>query len=152
MKTQGSTTDLILSWLDSQLTVQEISTMLRQGLKPIIVVLNNDGYVIERLIHGPERKYVRRQIHFLHPSWPFTQSKLLHHSLNRTISLIGNGKNCSPSSMPTTFPVAPISLQPELNLRTSWPKKLSGRQIVVSCSKSRWVVWTVRESWWSRRS
>lgn len=26
-----------------QLTVQEISTMLRQGLKPIIVVLNNDG-------------------------------------------------------------------------------------------------------------
>ncbi|KAM0754818.1 pyruvate decarboxylase [Meredithblackwellia eburnea MCA 4105] len=40
-----------------QLTVQDISTMLRQGLKPIIVVLNNDGYVIERLIHGPERVY-----------------------------------------------------------------------------------------------
>lgn len=26
-----------------QLTVQEIATMMRQGLKPIIVVLNNDG-------------------------------------------------------------------------------------------------------------
>ncbi|KAI5481627.1 pyruvate decarboxylase [Pseudohyphozyma bogoriensis] len=40
-----------------QLTVQEISTMLRHGLKPIIVVLNNDGYTIERLINGPERGY-----------------------------------------------------------------------------------------------
>jgi pyruvate decarboxylase len=28
-----------------QLTVQEISTMIRHGLKPIIVVLNNDGLV-----------------------------------------------------------------------------------------------------------
>ena len=37
-----------------QLTVQEISTMIRSGLKPIIFVLNNDGYTIERLIHdGP---------------------------------------------------------------------------------------------------
>lgn len=40
-----------------QLTVQEIATMIRHGLKPIIVVLNNDGYVIERLIHGKERVY-----------------------------------------------------------------------------------------------
>jgi pyruvate decarboxylase len=40
-----------------QLTVQEIATMLRQGLKPIICVLNNDGYAIERLIHGPTRVY-----------------------------------------------------------------------------------------------
>ncbi|KAK4050117.1 hypothetical protein OIV83_003688 [Microbotryomycetes sp. JL201] len=40
-----------------QLTVQEIATMLRHDLKPIIVVLNNDGYVIERLIHGKTRVY-----------------------------------------------------------------------------------------------
>ncbi|KAK4058260.1 hypothetical protein OIO90_000417 [Microbotryomycetes sp. JL221] len=40
-----------------QLTVQEIATMLRHDLKPIIVVLNNDGYVIERKIHGPDRVY-----------------------------------------------------------------------------------------------
>ncbi|KAL8286376.1 hypothetical protein RQP46_004393 [Phenoliferia psychrophenolica] len=40
-----------------QLTVQEISTMLKFDLKPIIVVLNNDGYVIERLIHGTDRVY-----------------------------------------------------------------------------------------------
>ncbi|KAK6345706.1 Pyruvate decarboxylase 1 [Orbilia javanica] len=40
-----------------QLTGNEISTMIRYGLKPIIVVLNNDGYTIERAIHGPEMKY-----------------------------------------------------------------------------------------------
>ncbi|KAJ7700491.1 thiamine diphosphate-binding protein [Mycena rosella] len=40
-----------------QLTVQEMSTMLRHGLTPIIFVLNNAGYTIERCIHGRERKY-----------------------------------------------------------------------------------------------
>ncbi|KAJ7209307.1 thiamine diphosphate-binding protein [Mycena pura] len=40
-----------------QLTVQEFSSMLRHGLKPIIFVLNNGGYEIERCIRGRERKY-----------------------------------------------------------------------------------------------
>ncbi|MCO5590066.1 hypothetical protein L7F22_044035 [Adiantum nelumboides] len=40
-----------------QLTAQEISTMVREGLGPIIFVLSNDGYEIERQIHGPERRY-----------------------------------------------------------------------------------------------
>lgn len=40
-----------------QLTVQEIGTMVRNGLCPYIFVLNNDGYEIERLIHGPDAKY-----------------------------------------------------------------------------------------------
>lgn len=40
-----------------QLTVQDISTMIRQGLKPILVVLNNESYVIEKVIHGPEATY-----------------------------------------------------------------------------------------------
>ena len=38
-----------------QLTVQEFSTMIREGLTPIIFVLNNQGYTIERCIHGKER-------------------------------------------------------------------------------------------------
>lgn len=38
-----------------QLTVQELSPMIRLGLKPIIFVLNNNGYVIERIIHGKHR-------------------------------------------------------------------------------------------------
>ncbi|KAG6856421.1 hypothetical protein H0H87_004640 [Tephrocybe sp. NHM501043] len=40
-----------------QLTVQELSVMLRVGVKPIIFVLNNKGYTIERYIHGKTRKY-----------------------------------------------------------------------------------------------
>lgn len=40
-----------------QLTVQEIGTMVRRKLCPHIFVINNDGYEIERLIHGPDAKY-----------------------------------------------------------------------------------------------
>ncbi|KAL1857825.1 hypothetical protein Plec18167_001773 [Paecilomyces lecythidis] len=40
-----------------QLTVQEVSTMLRNGLKPIIFVICNNGYTIERYIHGWEDEY-----------------------------------------------------------------------------------------------
>lgn len=37
-----------------QMTVQELSTLLRHRCNPIIFLLNNDGYVTERLIHdGP---------------------------------------------------------------------------------------------------
>jgi len=40
-----------------QLTIQELSTVIRYNVKPIIFLLNNDGYTIERFIHGPNRKY-----------------------------------------------------------------------------------------------
>ncbi|KAF9695610.1 hypothetical protein EKO04_006692 [Ascochyta lentis] len=40
-----------------QMTVQEISTMIRHNLNIIIVVLNNDGYTIERAIHGLKEIY-----------------------------------------------------------------------------------------------
>ncbi|SUC22969.1 indole-3-pyruvate decarboxylase [Proteus vulgaris] len=41
-----------------QLTVQEISQFVRFGLKPIILVLNNNGYLIERLLCDyPEAYY-----------------------------------------------------------------------------------------------
>lgn len=41
-----------------QLTAQEISQFVRFGLKPIILVLNNDGYLIERLLCDyPEAYY-----------------------------------------------------------------------------------------------
>ncbi|ASM19846.1 indolepyruvate decarboxylase [Serratia marcescens] len=41
----------------AQLTVQELGSMLRDGLKPVIFVLNNQGYTVERAIHGPEQSY-----------------------------------------------------------------------------------------------
>ncbi|CAK7904025.1 pyruvate decarboxylase isozyme 1 [[Candida] anglica] len=40
-----------------QLTVQEISTMVKWETKPYLFVLNNDGYTIERLIHGENATY-----------------------------------------------------------------------------------------------
>ena len=40
-----------------QLTAQEISTMIRHKLTPIIFLLNNDGYTIERVIHGRTQVY-----------------------------------------------------------------------------------------------
>lgn len=40
-----------------QTTVQEISTMLRCNVFPVILVLNNDGYTIERVLHGANRGY-----------------------------------------------------------------------------------------------
>jgi TPP-dependent 2-oxoacid decarboxylase len=40
-----------------QLTGQELSTMLRRRLTPIIFVLNNSGYTTERVIHGPTEAY-----------------------------------------------------------------------------------------------
>lgn len=40
-----------------QLTVQALSTMIRQQIKPIIFVINNDGYTVERLIHGMKEPY-----------------------------------------------------------------------------------------------
>ncbi|KAG7057537.1 thiamine pyrophosphate enzyme [Colletotrichum scovillei] len=40
-----------------QMTVQEISTMIRHKLDVIIVLLNNDGYTIERCIHGLHQSY-----------------------------------------------------------------------------------------------
>jgi pyruvate decarboxylase len=38
-------------------TLQEIGTMVKRGVKPFLFVLNNDGYEIERAIHGREKKY-----------------------------------------------------------------------------------------------
>lgn len=40
-----------------QLTAQELSTMIRNKLNPIIFILCNNGYTIERLIHGMNDPY-----------------------------------------------------------------------------------------------
>ena len=39
------------------LTVQEIGNMIKQKLQPIIFVINNAGYTIERVIHGARCSY-----------------------------------------------------------------------------------------------
>jgi indolepyruvate decarboxylase len=41
----------------AQLTIQEIGSMLRDGQRPVILVLNNEGYTVERAIHGAKQRY-----------------------------------------------------------------------------------------------
>ncbi|CAM3955994.1 alpha-keto acid decarboxylase family protein [Bacillus luti] len=50
-----------------QLTVQELSTILRQNLKPIIFLINNNGYTVERAIHGQNQSYNDIQM------WDYTE-------------------------------------------------------------------------------
>lgn len=40
-----------------QMTAQEISTMIRQNLDILIIIINNEGYTIERVIHGRKQPY-----------------------------------------------------------------------------------------------
>ena len=41
----------------AQLTVQELGSLTREGVAPVVVVVNNDGYTVERAIHGLEAYY-----------------------------------------------------------------------------------------------
>jgi indolepyruvate decarboxylase len=41
----------------AQLTVQELGSMMRDNLKPLIFLLNNDGYTVERAINGADQRY-----------------------------------------------------------------------------------------------
>ena len=54
---QSGRTILFIGDGSLQMTVQEISTMIRHDLNVIIVILNNDGYTIERAIHGLKENY-----------------------------------------------------------------------------------------------
>ena len=59
------------------LTVQAFADFLKLGLNPIVFVLNNNGYTVERLIHGRDAAYntlpdVRLTSSFLPPSLPRT--------------------------------------------------------------------------------
>ena len=40
-----------------QMTVQELSTVMRHNLKPFIFVINNSGYTVERAVLGKDAKY-----------------------------------------------------------------------------------------------
>ncbi|KAA0097936.1 alpha-keto acid decarboxylase family protein [Mycolicibacterium sp. P1-18] len=41
----------------AQLTIQELGTIARHDLHPIVLLVNNDGYTVERAIHGPRAAY-----------------------------------------------------------------------------------------------
>ncbi|KIY68669.1 pyruvate decarboxylase [Cylindrobasidium torrendii FP15055 ss-10] len=52
---EGRRTILFVGDGSLQVGVQELSTMIRTGVKPIIFVLNNAGYTIERCVMSPDR-------------------------------------------------------------------------------------------------
>ncbi len=39
------------------LTIQEIAVMIKERTNPIILLVNNDGYTVERAIHGENQRY-----------------------------------------------------------------------------------------------
>ena len=41
----------------AQMTIQEISTIAARGLSPVIILLNNGGYTIERTLQSPDAGY-----------------------------------------------------------------------------------------------
>jgi len=41
----------------AQLTIQELGSFGREGLTPVVVVVNNEGYTVERAIHGGDAYY-----------------------------------------------------------------------------------------------
>jgi len=41
----------------AQMTAQELATVFRHGLTPVVIVVDNDGYTVERAIHGPTEPY-----------------------------------------------------------------------------------------------
>ena len=41
----------------AQMTATELSTVLRLDLPVVVLVVDNDGYTIERAIHGPDEPY-----------------------------------------------------------------------------------------------
>ena len=46
--------NMLNTTVPSQMTVQELSSIIRSDIKPIIFVINNGGYTIERLQHSPD--------------------------------------------------------------------------------------------------
>jgi indolepyruvate decarboxylase len=52
-----------------QMTVQEISTMLDYGCRPILFILNNSGYTIEKYLNVKSSNQRYNQI----PAWQYTQ-------------------------------------------------------------------------------
>lgn len=66
----------------AQLTIGELGTIARQGLCPVIVLVNNDGYTVERAIHRPRAAY-----HDITAwDWPAIPAALgAHNALVRTV-------------------------------------------------------------------
>jgi indolepyruvate decarboxylase len=50
-------TIMVLGDGGAQMSAHELATLARNGLDPVIFVLNNEGYTVERAINGPDAAY-----------------------------------------------------------------------------------------------
>ncbi|CAF0787249.1 unnamed protein product [Adineta steineri] len=75
-----------------QLVCQEISTMLRFKTNIVILLLNNDGYTIEKLIHGPDRAYNNIQMWRYHKSFEYFGDGLKQNREQATTGFAGQVK------------------------------------------------------------
>jgi indolepyruvate decarboxylase len=53
----GSRGVLLIGDGAAQMTVQELATVIRAEVPAVVVVVDNDGYTVERAIHGPDEPY-----------------------------------------------------------------------------------------------
>jgi alpha-keto-acid decarboxylase len=53
----GSRGVLLIGDGAAQMTATELATVLRERIPAVIVVVDNDGYTVERAIHGPDEPY-----------------------------------------------------------------------------------------------
>jgi TPP-dependent 2-oxoacid decarboxylase len=53
----GSRGVLLIGDGAAQMTVQELATVIRAKVPAVVVVVDNDGYTVERAIHGPDEAY-----------------------------------------------------------------------------------------------
>lgn len=52
----------------SQMTIQELSSLHKYNVKPTVLLLNNEGYSVERIVMGPTRSY-----NDIQPNWQWTK-------------------------------------------------------------------------------
>lgn len=86
-----------------QLTVQEISQFVRFGLKPIILVLNNDGYLIERLLCDYPEAYYNDLAQWNYHQLPkafgardwYCEKVTTIDELNKALEVAGSSENAS---------------------------------------------------------
>lgn len=57
IKPGGAQTILLIGDGSFQMTAQEMATIIRHDLDVLVVLINNDGYTIERCIHGLKQEY-----------------------------------------------------------------------------------------------
>jgi pyruvate decarboxylase len=74
-----------------QMTVQELGTIIKEKLNVVVFLINNDGYTIERCIHGADEKYndVARWRYLEAPSF-FGAEKGTYTASARTFGELGN--------------------------------------------------------------